>query len=376
MRLILALSVVLALSVQALHAAGADGHPPFSWGTVPVYAHLANMSEDFTSEQHDFLAEHFDFITIEKGHAKRNRGSTEKGFAIAVQEIKKRNPKAKVLFYWNSTIKIGGYEAIDDFPKGGELVSKDGEPMTIFSCPFCDLSQKEVQDWWADTASVAVRECGADGIFIDAVGKFSINSRRKVLTPEKIEALNDGMVAMVKDTRGKVGPSKLLIQNGVSIDPENIGDRLLKVTDGAMKEHFVSAQPGNKEQLAESIEMLQEVGKSGKVLVIKTWPGFDWRNKEIMKKPREERAKMAREAITFPLACYLIVAEPYSYFCYTWGYQGNDTGTFEWYPELDKPLGPPQGDAKRDGWKYTREFAHASVYVDIETGESKIDWRE
>lgn len=367
--------IALALILPSTVLFGAEYKVPFDWDTVPVYAHLANMSDDFTPEQLDFLAGNFDFITIEKGQAKRKHGSTEKGFALAVKEIKRRNPEAKVLFYWNSAIKIGGYEAIEDFPQGGELVSKDGELLTIFKSSFSDLSQPEVQDWWADTAGRAVHELGADGVFIDAIGKFSNNSRRRVLTPEKIEALNDGMFAMVADTRSQVGPSKILIQNGISLDPENIGARLLQVTDGAMKEHFVSAKPGKKEQLAEDIEMLQSVAKSGKILAVKAWPAFDWRDKEMMKIPREERMQMARDSITFPLACYLLVAERYSYFCYTWGYQGNDTGTFVSYPELDKPLGPPQGDAQRNGWKYQREFAHASVFVDLESWSAKIDWK-
>ncbi len=371
MKKLLALS--LALPLTAVFAE--KYNVPFSWDTVPVYAHLANMSDDFTSEQHDFLAEHFDLITIEKGHAKRKHGSTEQGFTIAVKEIKKRNPKAKVLFYWNSTIKIGGYKYNEKYPKGGELVNLDGEPLTIFNSSFSDLSQKEVQTWWADMANFAVKKCGADGIFIDAIGKYSRGSRIKAVGGEKAAALNDGMVAMVKATRRMIGPSKLLIQNGVSLDPENIGARMLNVTDGAMKEHFVSAKPGNKEKLAETIEMLQQVGQSGKMLVLKGWPGFDWRDKEIMKKPRDERIKMAREAITFPLACFLIVAEPYSYFCYTWSYQGNDTGTFVEYPEFKKPLGPPKGKVQRKGWQYRREFAHASVFVDLETGEAEINWK-
>ncbi len=353
----------------------AGDNVPFSWDTVPVYAHLANMSGDFTPGQYDFLAEHFDFITIEKGHAKRQYGSTEKGFAAAVKEIKTRNPKAKVLFYWNAAIKIGGYDAVADFPPGGELISKDGERLTIFHSSFNDLSQQAVRDWWTDTAYRAVYELGADGVFIDAVGKFSSNSRRRVLTPEKIEALNDGLAAMAEETRKKAGPSKLLIQNGVSTDPENIGARMLKVTDGAMKEHFVSAKPGNKDVLAADIEMLHRTAASGKILAVKAWPGFDWRDKEIMEKPREERAEMARAAITFPLACYLLVAERYSYFCYTWGYQGDDTGTFEWYPEFDNPLGPPKGDYQRSGWTYRREFAHASVFVDLESWTARIDWK-
>lgn len=375
MKKLLALISVVVLPFSGIYAVEYD--VSFSWDTVPVYAHLANMSEDFTLEQYDFLAKHFNLITIEKGHAKRKYGNTEKGFEIAVKEIKKRNPKAKVLFYWNSTIKIGGYEAGKSFPEDGALLSTQGEPLTIFgSNPFCDLSCADVRAWWANTANTAVRECGADGIFVDAIGKFSNASRRKVLTDEKIESLNNGMLAMIEQTRKKIGPSKLLIQNGMSDSPEDISVRLLAVNDGAMNEHFVSAAPVNKEVLAKDIEVAQKLGKAGKVVVIKAWPGFDWRDKEVMKKPCEELEKLAREAITFPLACFLIVAEPYSYFCYTWGYQGNNTGTFVWYPEFDKPLGPPKGDAQRNGWKYTREFIHASVFVDIETGEAQIEWNK
>lgn len=367
--------LVLSLALPLTAVCAPKYNVPFSWDTVPVYAHLANMSNGFSDEQHDFLAEHFDFITIEKGHAKRQHGSTEQGFAIAVKEIKKRNPKATVLFYWNSCIKIGGYKLNEQFPEGGELVNPEGEPMTIFSSPFSDLSQKAVQTWWADTAEFAVKKCGADGIFVDAIGKYSTRSRIAACGQEKCDALNDGMIAMVRDTRRRIGPSKILIQNGINLDPDDIGARMLNVTDGAMKEHFVTATPGKKEKLAEDIETLQTVAKSGKILAVKAWPGFDWRKKEIMKKPKEERIEMAREAITFPLACYLLIAEPYSYFCYTWGYQGDDTGTFVWYPEFDQPLGLPKGDFQRQGWKYRREFAHASVFVDLETWEAKIDWK-
>lgn len=56
------------------------------------------------------------------------------------------------------------------------------------------------------------------------------------------------------------------------------------------------------------------------------------------------------------------------------GWSG-DCGTFDWYPESDKPLGPPKGDAKRDGWTCRREFKHASVFADLEKKTAKIDWR-
>ena len=36
-----------------------------------------------------------------------------------------------------------------------------------------------------------------------------------------------------------------------------------------------------------------------------------------------------------------------------------------WYPEYAKPLGAPKGPAAKNGYVWTREFAHASVYVDV-----------
>ncbi|MCX7007081.1 MAG: putative glycoside hydrolase, partial [Kiritimatiellaeota bacterium] len=72
-------------------------------------------------------------------------------------------------------------------------------------------------------------------------------------------------------------------------------------------------------------------------------------------------------------ACFLVAAEANCYLCYTWGYRDDD-GAFDWYPEFDKPLGPPKGAAKRTGWIWQRDFAHAAVSVNLETQAARIDW--
>ena len=69
-----------------------------------------------------------------------------------------------------------------------------------------------------------------------------------------------------------------------------------------------------------------------------------------------------------------MAAQTNTYLCYTWGYREHH-GTFDWYPEFDKPLGPPKGPAKKDGWTYHREFAHASVSVNLETKTARIEWK-
>jgi hypothetical protein len=47
----------------------------------------------------------------------------------------------------------------------------------------------------------------------------------------------------------------------------------------------------------------------------------------------------------------------------------------ERYPELERPLGPPRGEAVWQGLTATREFAHAVVRVDLATKQARIDWR-
>jgi hypothetical protein len=108
-------------------------------------------------------------------------------------------------------------------------------------------------------------------------------------------------------------------------------------------------------------------------VVLKGWPGFTWLDREKMKRPQAELLELAREGITFPLACFLIGAQPGSHFCYSWGYTEND-GMLDSYPEFDRQLGPPKGEARWQGFTATREFEHASVRVDLSNKQAAIDW--
>jgi hypothetical protein len=93
----------------------------------------------------------------------------------------------------------------------------------------------------------------------------------------------------------------------------------------------------------------------------------------MMQRPYAELLKLARERLTFPLACFLVAAQPGSHFCYSWGYT-HTHGMLDPYAEFDRPLGPPQADATWVGLTATREFAHASVRVDLTTRQARIDW--
>ena len=366
----------LLLLVVASPLRANDALPPFSWDRVPLYAHVGKASDDFTREELDFLAKHFNFITIEKGQAARKYGNTEEGFAAAARGIKKRNPKAKVLFYWNASLDYSAfrrtYKAAKTFPADGHLRDRFGRlVLRRKTVPNYDLRRADVREWWSDAAATAVREYGADGIFADAMGDPP-RANLKTLDEKTILALRAARLELMRQTRRKIGQDKLIVFNGLMREGR---DELLRVADGAMIEHFGHFRNGStKEQIAASISVIQATGRKGKIVIVKAWPGFSYREPEMMRRPHENLARLAKERITFPLACFLVAAQRHCYFCYTWGYREKH-GTFEWYPEFDKPLGPPRGDAVRTGWIYRRDFAHASVFVNLETRTARIEWK-
>ena len=144
--------------------------------------------------------------------------------------------------------------------------------------------------------------------------------------------------------------------------------------DGVMIEHFAAFGKDRPADIRADLDTLTLATERGKFAVLKGWPGFNWLDREMMARPRAQLLAQARERVTFPLACFLVAAQPGSFFAYSWGYTA-DHGMLEPYAEFSRRLGPPAGAARWDGTKATREFAHASVAVDLATGTARIDWR-
>jgi hypothetical protein len=140
-----------------------------------------------------------------------------------------------------------------------------------------------------------------------------------------------------------------------------------------MIEHFGAFKTDSPADIKADLDSIALAAAKGKFVVIKGWPGFNWTEREAMQRPAAELLRLARERLTFPLACFLVAAQPGSHFCYSWGYV-HDHGMLEPYAEFDRPLGPPKANATWQGLTATREFAHASVWVDLTTKQARIDW--
>ncbi len=374
MRTTLVLQVSLLLfSLATVHAS--DGFPVFTWDHVPLYAHLG-IDDGLEPDQYNFLADHFNLITFTGGIVRH--GSVEPNIAAGARAIKKRNPKAKVLFYWASDMPKKQWKLSNDIYPGEYINFVKGKRKRRYF----DVTRQDVRDWWSDVAAKAVRDYSCDGIFVDGAtagrpgGPWS-----RWFGKKKAAVMDAGMFAMLKEAKKRMGPDKLIIFNPLHGHDQKhppLGEQYLPVTDGAMVDDFdrdANIRQQSKEYMANTLKVMRKAAQDGKIIVFKAWPGFTWwSDKEMMMKPHDELHRVASERITFPLACFLVGAGPNCYFCYTWGWLG-DYGTFDWYPEFDKPLGAPKGEAIRKGWTYQREFAHASVFVDLEKKTAKINWR-
>ena len=212
-----------------------------------------------------------------------------------------------------------------------------------------------------------------DGVFVDALPQALTPGLAKTIGADKAKAVVAGLREMIVLTKRKIGADKILLANGTrTTDFREILD--WEGIDGVMIEHFAGFKTDRPADIKADLDTIALAAAKGKFVVIKGWPGFNWLDTEMMKRPYAELLKLARERITFPLACFLVAAQPGSHFCYSWGYTDRH-GMLDAYPEFDRPLGPPLGAAKQTEWTYQREFAHASVFVNLETKTAKIDWK-
>ena len=349
----------------------------WSWDRVPVYIHFGK-TDGLTDEEINFVAEHSDFVCLEKGHGSAIHGSSEKGIEYDAARLKKANPDLKMLYYWNTFLDYPMYEAHDVYAQhpewwlrklDGSLDKKRGDLMRY------DLSNPEVREWWTEEVEKAVVNGSCDGVFMDAFPQIAAPANIRLWGQAKYDSIQEGLIHTIELTREKIGPNNIIMYNGIrNTDSLHFGMQYLDITDASTMEHFGQFFSSDKENIARDIEDMIQAGKQGQIVVMKGWPGFNWTDGEKMKLSYEQLLEEARANITFPLACFLVAAQPYSYFCYSWGYRDRH-GSLDWYPEFDRPIGKPKGDAVRNGWEYTREFRHCSVRVDIEKKEATIEWK-
>lgn len=356
--------------------------PEFSWDTTPQFFMFGDKERLLTPKEVEFIAERTDFLCIEKSHGYGELGKAELGAKHEAAAFRKVNPDIKVLFYFNAALawpytsygKDFSRNRIENNPELKEFLlidPKTGELPDKFGAFLFDLLNPDFRKWWVETVAQGVLDSDCDGVFIDQMhGNANLHEGKN---RELERAMGEMMAALKKE----IGPDKILLGNNAN-SPN--GKYVYPVCDALMFENYSTVRASKENLLVEWGDMLKNA-KDGKVSVFRL--GVEGAGRGFLRSiPREKKfevmPKLSQEKLEFALACYLIGAQPYSYFMYSWGWTLAD-GSLVDYPELNKPLGSPKGAYTRttpDGWEFAREFEHASVWVNTETREAEITWRK
>ena len=384
--LVMLLAWLNALPAAESHSALANPQrmPAFSWDRVPLYVHIRKDTA-FTDEEIRYLAT-FPLITFEKATGHTDFGSVEAGTLKAARAVKAVNPATKILYYRNVIVHYGGYaanESLRDIP-GAFLVGRDGNDELIRNrLQAYDLSNKALRDWWVDAAKKVCTDPAIDGIFLDGVVKVLEPAfLRGAIGEEKKAAELAGYVRLVEETRKMLGPQKLMLANILRARFSDSGLSYIKALDGSYIEGFEGAVGmSRKDYVAQGIRDFQKAARQGFIVAYTCRLGRNLQdadeapNSAAGNNNRARRGGDAQSRFDYQLAIFLICAEKYSYFDLKDGYDAKRSKT--WLTrraDYDRPLGPPKGPAVRDGYTYTREFAHASVQLDIENETANIVW--
>jgi hypothetical protein len=361
-----------------------DYFPKFSWEVTPQYFMFGDTQRTLLPEEVRSIAARTDFLCIEKSHGLRSLGAAELGARHEAVAFKQLKPGIKILFYFNSAYaypftsyskelspdKIGRNPELKQFllvdPETGKLAHR----RNVF---FFDVLNPEFREWWSDTVAKGVSDSGCDGAFIDQMHGFAW------LRADKSQEVQRAMGEMMASLKRKMGPDKILLGNNAN---QAIAKHVFPVIDANMFEHYNERLLSKESLLQDWADMLR-IAKAGKISVFRIGVESDPAQNQqpsrltAQRGRSEQMAALAKDRVEYYLACYLIGAQPYSYFQYGWGWTLS-SGSLHDYPILHQPLGAPQGPYRRttpEGWEFTREFEHASVWLNTESRRAKITWR-
>lgn len=359
-----------------------DHYPAFSWESTPMYYMFGDGSRLLEPGEVEFVAARTDFVCIEKSHGWQVTGAAELGAKHEAEAFKKVRPDIKVLYYFNSAWawpftsynqyftpeQIGDHPELKRYlltdPETGELYYRGSYIRHTYGF---DVLKPEMREWWVNTVVRGVEESGCDGVFIDQMhGFFFVREDRK-------EEVLRAQGALMDSLRSRLPADKILLGNNTN---DEIARFAYPSVDATMFEHY-NSKLLSKENLLEEWDLMLKNAREGKMTIFRIGVEHEEEARVDGNRVSEEQmAEVSRDKLEYYLACFLIGAQPYSFFQYGWGWNLHDGSLYD-YPELQRPLGAPNGAYQRSdpyGWEFTREFEHASVWVDTDKKEARISW--
>ena len=411
--------LLLALSQLTISSAEPWSH---SWDTVGGMYWADFGYSLLTEAQAKFAAENFFLASLEKCTGKGSGVTTEQGIYQTAAQIKKYNPKAKTTFYWHTgQAGINCYANNDVFMAHKEWWLKDDNGNYVghkdsahAGNPQIDPTIPAAVDWWV-SVPLAGDPTGAliDGVLADgsAFSKIANISATRLNTIYEAKLVMIGKLQAAFDATGNGG---IVFGNGMNqydqspVDPHGL--QILDHVNGIQNEHYAAFEQVHANGTLDldkvantllNIETASAAANASKQVFCSFWAGpyhgvmtyFDhtepcgandtkWGGPNCTAAQKNEGWKSELvKWLPFNLASFLSVAGPNTWFTQAVWYADNqgffpcpdapgtcmvDSSFYSDY--LARPLGAPLGPRNVDAsnkFKWTREFAHATVTLDL-----------
>ncbi|MDF7806653.1 putative glycoside hydrolase [Pontiellaceae bacterium B12219] len=354
-------------------------YPDFSWDTVPRWLIVRKAAPAYTAAEVAAMAGNYEVIVWEKAN-KAGFSTIEEGIIDASSRVKAVDPTMKSLFYRNTSLHYSGYESdttYDEWNWSRHTTDTNGmEVLDLHKDKYPWYNYDDVadmRDWWVNDAALPMilhesinGVAPIDGVFCD-----------KCLVPTtgyffdgNGDPVDEYIGTQYRLAQALEVNNKLMVGNVIRNERHNGGREYMRFYDGSYLErwNFPYSDSGQStaDAVCASIQLMREASSKGRMIFFKTGENSAASSMEEMEAD-----------MPYHLALYLIVAEEYSYFAYQDTVNAlEDDFQWEtsWMTEFSRPLGAPLGGPIKDGYVYTRQFAHVDVWVDVANEEAVLAW--
>jgi hypothetical protein len=352
--------------------------------------------------QVQFAAENYAFVTtgVQCYRAGELNHSYEAEALATALRLKQVTPSLPVGMYTRSANVIELAVCSSFTPEWKENAHafsvKNSSGHVVGSPPFLDFSNPDAAAFWVKAHhNVSTHRLPADighgpvfdYIYVDQIGLNPISGVSAAKNAAILKAKQAAIAALQAAITAN-GYGQRVILNSCDSVANTAWDRATNVS-AAMFDHWSILQFLNRatgefdaDHMDEAFTMVTNGSFGDLGVQIKGWPGPIVKQRDVyprtMVSPTTPKEKQQISAARFnsELALFLLVARPQIFWVYSWFWDFDDyipglpdsTVPDNFFPEAKCALGTPKGAYVRTPGPsavYTREFEHASVYVDL-----------
>ena len=367
-------------------------HPDFSWDTLPMTARV-NSRNALPASYAKIMATTYAKIGL-GGNSFYGSKYKDEGVRKMAALLKSFNPDVLLTTYRNAGIHFTGFSADEKLNKDewfDYTLDKNGKRkyITHSGGQFAyNHDHPDLRKWWVDTAVDLLEDPNIDGIFIDKANGGEVpllNGKGELEAPE-------GKVQSYIDLKERAPEGSFLTGNILRTNRSGGNRELLHIFNGTYLESWEKVNGDclvtmtKADTICASLQLIREARVKGFDVFTNfrelKWHRMHSRDERVDKLVAAGRVEEIREgmkeALQYPLAFYLITAEPYSYFQYQTS-TDPEMPEFCWnskahFDEFRNPLGKPLGPPVKDGYIFTRSFEHVDVWLDVENKKSRLTW--